>query len=430
MKQLISLLVLLTFTVSIDAYDFSAENAEGITIYYNYINNGTEVEVTYEGYYKSWNSKTLEYDYYYRGCSTLYGYSVTIPETVSYNNHTFPVTQIGRNAFRDNYMQYVILPNSIKSIGSYSFQDSSIKEITIPDGITELKNSIFAGCKYLNKVNLPEGIKVIGSHVFDGCKSLTTITIPESVTVLEGFTNCSGLTTFTIPKNVTSVYFYGCENLLTLYSYIEDPQDISYPSTAFSKNTYYSGTLYVPKGTIEKYRSKEGWKNFTWIEEMSGSSENKCSTPVMSVSNKELKYDCATNGATIHETITCPDVATTVFSGSHKLNAVYEISAYATANGYSQSETITAKLYWVDGSLNTSNINSVSANTRGVLIQCDDDFLKVSGLNNNEPVSLYDISGKIISSAKSVDGTAIFSVNKALKVVVVKVGNDSIKVPL
>ncbi len=210
MKTLLALIIILALSINVNAYDFAVANSDGITIYYNYINNGTEVEVTYEGYYKSWNSNTLKYDYYYRGCSTLYGNRVVIPETVTYNDRTFPVTKIGSNAFHDNYMQYVILPASIKSLGSSSFQDSSIREITIPDGITELKNSIFKGCKYLNNVTFPEGIKVIGNYVFDGCTSLSSITIPESVTVLCGFTNCTGLKSVSIPKNVTEVYFSGC----------------------------------------------------------------------------------------------------------------------------------------------------------------------------------------------------------------------------
>lgn len=418
----------MALAINVNAYDFKVANADGITIYYNYINNGTEVEVTYEGYYKSWNSSKLKYDYYYRGCSTLYGNSVTIPESVTYNGRTFPVTQIGRDAFHDNYMQYVILPNSIKSLGSSSFQDSSIREITIPDGITELRYSIFSGCKYLNKVNFPEGMKIIGNYVFDGCTSLTSITIPESVTVLNGFTKCTGLKSVTIPKNVTEVLFSGCDNLLKIYSYIENPVDLS--STPFSETTRYTGTLYVPKGTIEKYKSAAGWKSINNIVEMSGSDDKKCATPILSYSNKELKYNCDTNGATIHETINCSDVATTTFSSSHKLNAIYEISAYATADGYSQSETIKAKLFWVEGSLESSNISSFNANTRGILIQSEGEFLKVSGLNENEHVIIYDINGRQLGTAKSFGGTAIFGINKEDKVVVVKIGNDSIKVQL
>ena len=163
---------------------------------------------------------------------------------------------------------------------------------------------------------------------------------------------------------------------------------------------------------------------------MSGSDDEKCATPTLSYSNKELKYSCNTNGATIHETIKCSDATTTTFTGSHKLNAVYDITAYATADGCSQSETITAKLFWVDASLDSSNISNVRANSRGVLIQIDDDFLTISGLKNNEHITLYDVGGKQLDSAKAVNGTATFNINKKGKIVVVKVGNDSIKVQL
>ncbi len=428
MKHIITLFALLAFTFNVSAYDFEVKNADGITIYYNYINNGTEVSVTYEGYYKAWDSNKLEYYYYYGGYRSYSYKTIVIPESVTYNDRTFPVTQIGQNAFRDSRVYSVSLPNSIKKIGSSSFYESSIKEISIPNGIIELNSSNFSGCKDLQTVSFPEGLKDISGYSFSKCTSLKTVSIPESVTILKGFTDCTGLTSVTIPKNVTDVYFYGCSSLLKVYSYIEEPNDIS--TYAFSDNSYYSGTLYVPKGTVDKYKSKEGWKKFNFIEEMSGSDDKQCATPVLSYSNKELNYTCETNGATIHETIKCSDAATTTFSGSHKLNAVYEISAYATADGYSQSETINAKLYWVDGSLETSNVSNIKANMRGVLIQRNDDFLTISGLAKNENVTFFDISGRQIGNSHSVNGTVTFSINKAEKVIVVKVGNDSIKVQL
>ena len=430
MKQFYSFLFFVALVVDVNAYDFAVKNSDGFTIYYNYINGGKEVEVTYEGHYKSWNSKTLKYDYYYRGASA-YDKTLVIPETVSYNERSFPVTQIGSYAFQDTYNYSVIIPSSIKKMGYDVFKNSTIKEITIPEGFTEITSYTFANCSSLKKVTFPEGLKVIDKYAFDECKSLTSIAIPESVTILKGFTKCLGLKSVSIPKNVTDVYFYGCTNLIKIYSYIEDPIDLSADILSpFSETTYYTGTLYVPKGTIEKYRSKRGWSSFTWIEEMSGNADNKCATPVLSYSNKELKYDCTTSNATIHETIKCSDAATTSFSGSHKLNAVYEISAYATADGYSQSETINAKLFWIDGSLESSNYNSVRANTRGILIQTDDDFLTVSGLNNDERVIIYDINGRQLGSAKSVNGIATFNINRADKVVLLKIGNDAIKVQL
>jgi len=429
MKRLLALLTLFALVNNINAYDFAVKNADGITIYYNYINSGKEVEVTYEAHYKAWDSKKLEYYYYYGGYRYYSSDNIVIPETVTYNERTFPVTQIGSYAFRDSHVYTVILPNSIKNLGSSVFQDSNIKEITIPEGFTEIRSFTFEGCTSLKKVTFPEGLKVIDSYAFRGCTSLTTVTIPESVTVLRGFTKCTGLKSITIPKNVTDVDFNGCDNLIKIYSYIENPVDINSYSP-FSETTCYTGTLYVPKGTIEKYKSKKGWSSINYIVEMSGSDDKKCATPTLSYSNKELKYACDTNGATIHETIKCSDAASTTFTGSHKLNAVYEISAYATADGYSQSETITAKLFWVDGSLESSNISGVRANARGILVQSDGDFLTVSGLTENEQVILYEISGTRLDAAKSVNGTATFTIKKTGKVVVVKIGNDAIKVQL
>ena len=272
MKQIFSLLLLMALAVNVNAYDFSVKNDEGLTIYYNYVNNGTEVEVTYEGYYKSWNSNKLKYDYFYGGYRTgYYGKKIAIPEIVTYNERSFPVTRIGTHAFQDSYLKSAILPNSIKEIGSSSFQSSDVEEIIIPNSVIVINSSAFKDCTKLKKVSFSEGLKEIRTSAFSGCNSLTQITIPESVTVLNGFNNCLGLKEITIPKNVTDVYFSGCDNLTKVYSYINNPSSIS--TYAFSENTRYAGTLYVPKGTIEKYKSTSGWSSFTYIEEMPSTSD-------------------------------------------------------------------------------------------------------------------------------------------------------------
>ena len=172
MKKNYALFALMAFSISVNAYDFTVKNSDGQSIYYNYINGGKEVEITYEGYYKSWNSSKLKYDYWYGGYSSLYGNTLVIPETVTYNERTFPITQIGRDAFHDSGLSYIIIPNSIKDIGNSSFQDSRIVEITIPNSITEIKVSTFSGCTSLKTVSFPDGLKEISTSAFKGCKSL------------------------------------------------------------------------------------------------------------------------------------------------------------------------------------------------------------------------------------------------------------------
>ena len=161
MKKQLLLLAMLLLPLVASAHDIEVENADGKTIYYNYINDGTELEVTY--------------------CSSSneYNGAIVIPEEVTYMNRTRKVTSIGSDAFY---------------------------------------------C----------------------CWGLTSVTIPNSVTSIGGYA------------------FDGC-NLSEVISKIENPFSID--TSTFSDNTFYNATLYVPAGTIDKYKSTDGWKIFAIIKE-------------------------------------------------------------------------------------------------------------------------------------------------------------------
>ncbi len=80
------------------------------------------------------------------------------------------------------------------------------------------------------------------------------------------------MTFATIPGSVTSignVAFDGCDSLVSVTSLIEEPFNIE--SSVFSENTIDKGTLYVPAGTLKKYKSSLGWKEFMHIEEAGAS---------------------------------------------------------------------------------------------------------------------------------------------------------------
>ena len=97
--------------------------------------------------------------------------------------------------------------------------------------------------------------------------------MPNSVTSIGNRAfSYSGLTSVTIGNSVTSIgngAFNGAD-ILTVISLIENPFAIygksSYYRT-FSQNTFNNATLYVPTGTIDKYKATEGWKDFVFIEE-------------------------------------------------------------------------------------------------------------------------------------------------------------------
>ena len=240
------------------AHDIEVQNADGVTIYYNYINDGTELEVTFRGG-----------NYQYQG-------NVAIPEEVTYMNRTRKVTSIESSAFAGcSGLTSVTIGNSVTSIGDYAFEGCyGLTSITIPNSVTSIGGFAFSGCFGLTSVTIGSGVTSIGDNAFDGCYGLTSITIPNSVTTIGNyaFYCCFGLTSITIPNSVTSIgnYAFDRVDLTTVVSLIENPFVIEGKSSsysAFNVNTFNNATLYVPVGTIDKYKATNGWKDFAYIVE-------------------------------------------------------------------------------------------------------------------------------------------------------------------
>jgi hypothetical protein len=62
---------------------------------------------------------------------------------------------------------------------------------------------------------------------------------------------------------------FGFMDLESVVSLIQDPFDLSndWVVPQFTSNTFENATLYVPVGTINKYKTKNGWKDFVHIKE-------------------------------------------------------------------------------------------------------------------------------------------------------------------
>ena len=64
---------------------------------------------------------------------------------------------------------------------------------------------------------------------------------------------------------------------------------------------------------------------------------------------------------------------------------------------------------------------------RVISIQSASGFVNISGLNNNETVSFYALDGKVLGTAKSIDGNVSFSAKQGT-IVVARIGKESVKI--
>ena len=330
----------------------------------------------------------------------------------------------------------LVIPNSVTTIGDYTFYCSSLTSVTIPNSVTSIGERAFYDCSRLTSVTIPNSVTSIGERAFYGCSGLTSVTIPNSVTSIgkSAFENCYGLTSITIPNSVTSIgdnAFYGSD-IPVVISLIEEPFAIS--NTTFSNNTFKNANLYVPTGTIDKYKTTDGWKAFVYIEEGTGegstTTPEKCEKPTINYSNGKLTFTSATEGATCQYDITDTDVK--AGSGNEvQLTATYNISVYATKPGYEHSETVTATLCWIDVDPKTEGIENSIANIRAnpVLIQSNEGVLTISGINDGTDVVVYSVSGQMLGVSKAKGNQAcVFTNIQKGEIAIVKIGDKSVKV--
>ncbi len=72
-----------------------------------------------------------------------------------------------------------------------------LESVILPLSVTSIGSNAFGYCSHLSSINLPDNLDTIGKNAFTHCDSLKKIVIPESVKYIDesAFTGCSGVDT-------------------------------------------------------------------------------------------------------------------------------------------------------------------------------------------------------------------------------------------
>lgn len=155
---------------------------------------------------------TMEYGAF-QGCDALSG-EIDLSNLEEIPGHAFcydpnitsvitcpTLRSIGDWAFIWADISTISLPETLKSIGTYTFYKASLSgTVALPDSLTQLGASAFSGCEKVEAIQIGSGLTDIPKDAFDGCTNLKTITVNnrrEDVTIpkIDGVT-----VTYTIPS--------------------------------------------------------------------------------------------------------------------------------------------------------------------------------------------------------------------------------------
>ena len=189
-------------------------------------------------------------DHYVAGYENPYIQTeIEIPSSIEYEGKTYTVTEIGFNAFTGSHnLKKVILPSSINNLWIAAFgRCDRLTDIQLSPNVDYLDYSIFKGCSALLKIDL--------TYLKQGVYSPKNVFEVNKSTVLEEII---------LPVEVENGYEYlGIPSLRRLY--LRNPEPPQFEMITFDDEVYEKATLYVPEGSVEKYKADQRWGRFANI---------------------------------------------------------------------------------------------------------------------------------------------------------------------
>jgi hypothetical protein len=146
------------------------------------------------------------------GVFYMWDKSVLIVYPVNKTDHTFvipnSVTTINESAFAGcKNLESLIIPESVAVIGKSAFAGSSLVSVNIPEGVTKIESNTFSA-SFLAGIVIPPSVERIEDHAFNGCLLLTSVTFSEGLKSIgmKAFAE-SGLRSVVLPETLTNIEY-------------------------------------------------------------------------------------------------------------------------------------------------------------------------------------------------------------------------------
>ena len=162
-------------------------------------------------------------------CQVCFAETVTLPaDLTSVEDGAF---------FGDGSLETVILPESIRTIGSKAFAGSGVTTVNLPDSLEYIADDAF-----------DDTIEMIGTSCFTS-NAFTTLTLPGNIKTLNqaAFASCDKLETLVLSEGTEELSFYAiydCKKLKDVYL----PASV----TSIGYGTFYNSadvTVHAPAGS-------------------------------------------------------------------------------------------------------------------------------------------------------------------------------------
>lgn len=166
--------------------------------------------------------------------------TVELTSTIENEGESFTLIEIGPSAFESSDISSIYIPKTVQIIAERGFNGSTLEKIEIEENsvLRELGRYSFAGCNKLEAFPICNNLEKISLGSFYQCSALSEFFIPSSISTLESLSFDS--------------------NVKTVHVYWNEPKE--FDPTVF--DAVEEKTLYVPKGTKEKYELAIPWKYF------------------------------------------------------------------------------------------------------------------------------------------------------------------------